>query len=270
MSHKWTANAYGTLWDHEIAEVRALIHLLPWIISHDNLNVALRVFIQQLNNQSHFISRCAYTIWILPPHAALPPNMNRAFQPFRTQNCRTVFDYALVLYGNEEADNQLEAFDQSHILQLLLNSPNFSDYPHCSDPLPLPPPPVHQLQGELENRIKMFILKTSTFEESSYKGTLIVMDNAFQQLNLNSADKQICTSLERVIPWIGDQLTIERLHGLWKYRHKDHKSFDRMDYIIPVFGWFHLVMVFANSTHKQYLGTSEGIGGLCQAFNVLK
>jgi hypothetical protein len=116
----------------------------------------------------------------------------------------------------------------------------------------------------------MFILKTSTFEESSYEGTLNVMDDAFQQLNLNSADEQICTSLERVIPWIGDQLTIERLHGLWKYRHEDHNSFDRMDYMIPVFGRFHLVMVFANSIHKQYLGTSEGIGGLCQAFDVLK
>ncbi|KAJ7863951.1 hypothetical protein B0H14DRAFT_2574605 [Mycena olivaceomarginata] len=248
MSHKWTANAYGTLSDCAIAEVRALIHLLPWIISHDNLNVALRVFSQRLNNQSHFIT--------------LPPDMNRAFQLFRAQNCGTVFGYASVLYGNEEADNWLEAFDQNHVLQLLLNSPDFSDYPHCSDPLLLPPPPVHQLQGGLKNRIKMFILKTSTFEESSYEGTLNVMDDAFQQLNLNSADEQTRTSLER--------LTIERLCGLWKYRHEDHNSFDRMDYMIPVFGWFHLVMAFANSIHKQYLGTSEQIGGLRQAFDVLK
>jgi hypothetical protein len=69
---------------------------------------------------------------------------------------------------------------------------------------------------------------------------------------------------------MGDQLTVERLQGLWKYRHEDFNSFDCMDYMIPVFGWFHLVMAFANSLHKQYLGTSAGIGGMRQAFDVLK
>jgi hypothetical protein len=40
--------------------------------------------------------------------------------------------------------------------------------------------------------------------------------------------------------------------------------------MIPVFGWFHLVMAFANSIHKQYLGTSAAIGSLRQAFDILK
>ncbi|KAJ6520978.1 hypothetical protein DFH09DRAFT_1331466 [Mycena vulgaris] len=236
MSHKWTANAYGTLSDNAMAAVRILIHEFPWVITHDNLNVALRVFSQRINNQSHFVSGCAYTIWLLPLRAVLPVEMNCGLQIFRAENC-----------------GEMEAFDEYHVLLLLLNSPNFSDYPYRSDRLLDPPAPVHQLEGGLENAIKMFILKTSTFEEASYEGTPNVMNDAFNQLLLNSQDKQERTALKRVITCIGDQLKIERLRGLWKYRHEDHNSFDRLDYMIPIFGWFHLVMAFANSLHKQYL-----------------
>ncbi|KAJ7666120.1 hypothetical protein DFH06DRAFT_1185974 [Mycena polygramma] len=270
MSHKWTANAYGTLSDRAMEEVRILIHLFPWLVSHDNMNVPLRVFSQRLNNQSHFVSGCAYTIWLLPLRAALPVEMNRTLQLHRTENCGQVFDFSAVLYGDDAADDRIEAFNTSHVLRLLLDSPEFIDYPHLTDAQFASPPAVHQLLGGDENIMRMFILKTSTFEEASYDGTLNVMNDTFAQLLLNSPEEQERTSLERVIAWVGDQLTIERLRGLWKYRHEDHNSFDRLEYMVPIFGWFHLVMAYANSLHKQYLGTSAGIGGLRQAFDVLK
>ncbi|KAJ6611144.1 hypothetical protein B0H10DRAFT_2224367 [Mycena sp. CBHHK59/15] len=252
MSHKWTANAISTLSDRAMEAIRAIIHIFPWVMSHDNLNVALRVFSQRLNNQSHFISRCAYTVWVLPLQAVLPPEMNWGFQIFWAENCSTVFDFSTVLYGNDAADDRMEAFDQHHILQVLLNSPEFSDYLDHTHPLFEAPPPVNHLQ------------------ESSYEGTLNIMNDSFHQLLLNSTDEQQRTALKQIIAWIGDQFTIERLRRLWKYRHEDHNSFDRLDYMIPIFGWFHLVMAFANSIHKQYLGTSASIGSLRQAFEVLK
>ncbi|KAJ7351619.1 hypothetical protein DFH08DRAFT_935182 [Mycena albidolilacea] len=214
--------------------VQKRIHKSPWNVSHGNINVALRVFSQRLNNQSHFVSGCAYTIWILPDRTALPPGMNRLLQAYRAENCLVVFEYDLVLYGNEAADD------------------------------------LWQLQGGPENATEQFILETSTKEEASYEGTLSCMADVFKQLLLNAVDEQMTTAIQRVIAWIGDQLTIERLRGLWKYRHEDHNSFDRLDYMIPIFGWFHLVMAFANSIHKQYLGNSAAIGSLRQAFDVLK
>ena len=39
--------------------------------------------------------------------------------------------------------------------------------------------------------------------------------------------------------------------------------------MVLVFGWLHLQMAFANSLHKQYLGTAAG-RGLMQAFTLLK
>ncbi|KAJ7930381.1 hypothetical protein B0H13DRAFT_2228277 [Mycena leptocephala] len=251
MSHKWTANAYGTLSDRAMEAVRAAIRLFPWLISHDNINVALRVFSQRLNNQSHLVSGCAYTIWVLPLRAALPLDMNRTLQIHRSQNCGEVFDFSAVLYGNDDADDRIEAFNVHHVLQLLLNSPDFIDYIHRKDPLFASPDAVHRLLGGLENAIKMFILRTSTYEEASYERTLNVMADSFKQLLLDTKDEQERPALHRVIAWIRDQLTIERLRGLWKYRHEDHNSFDRLDYM-------------------QYLGTSAGIGGLRQAFDSTK
>ncbi|KAK7031814.1 hypothetical protein R3P38DRAFT_2522165 [Favolaschia claudopus] len=270
MSHRWTAEAFETVSDRAMDLAKKLIHEYPWALSHDNINVPLRVFSQRLHNQSHFISGCAYTVWILPILAALPPGTNPLLQSFRAEHCQRVFDFAEVLYGDEETDDRMEAFNRHHVLQLLLRCPAFADYPHHSDSLFNRPPPVHQLPGGPENIVRGFILKTSSFEEASYDGTLNVMNDAFQQLSLNSAEERKRTAGERVIAWMGDQLTVERLRGLWKYRHEDHNSFDRLDYMIPVFGWFHLVMSFANSIHKQYLGTSAVIGGLRQAFDVLQ
>ena len=42
-----------------------------------------------------------------------------------------------------------------------------------------------------------------------------------------------------------------------------------MDFVVLIFGWLHLQMAFANSLHKQYLGTSSR-RGLKQAFELLE
>ena len=64
-------------------------------------------------------------------------------------------------------------------------------------------------------------------------------------------------------------MTVDRLRGLFKFRSQDINSFDRLDWMVLVFGWLHLQMAFANSLHKQYLGTAAG-RGLMQAFTLLK
>lgn len=62
---------------------------------------------------------------------------------------------------------------------------------------------------------------------------------------------------------------MDRLRGLFKFRAEDENSFERMDFAVLIFGWLHLQMAFANSLHKQYLGTSSR-RGLKQAFEILE
>lgn len=270
MSHKWAANAYGTLSELKMKEVRLAIEKRPWTISHDNVNLPLRVFSQRLHNKSHFVSGCAATVWVLPQQAALPLDANRLLQKHRAKNCGEIFPIEDILYGDKIVDDRIEAQHVYRILRILLDSPEFSNYLHHDSELLNPPPPVNKLPFGPDNITEEFILGTSDLEEASYDGTLKVKAELFRQLHLHTEKEEIRTGLERVIVWMGDQLTVERLRGLWKYRHEDFNSFDRMDYMIPAFGWFHLVMAFANSLHKQYLGTSAGIGGLRQAFDILK
>jgi hypothetical protein len=269
MSHKWTANAFGTISDRTMEETRQLIHKLPWNITHDNVDFPLRVFSQRLDNQSHFISGCAATVWILPACAALSLQANRLFQVHRTLHCKEMFNFAEVLYGNETADARMEEQDAFFILRLLLDSPDFKEYSGQGALALDPPKPVHKLPTGPENSTIGHIMRTVPYEEASYDGTLRCMHEWLRQLHLATEDEQRRTALERIIAWLGDQLTVGRLRGLWKYRHEDYNSYDRMDWMIPVFGWFHPVMALANSLHKQYPSTSANIGGLRQAFDML-
>jgi hypothetical protein len=269
MSHKWAANAYSILSERAMQEVRKTIQKSPFLMSHDNVNMPLRVFSQRLHNQSHFISATAATVWILPIDAALPVETNRNFNIFRALHSDKAFDFEHALYASEDADDRIEAQHTYRLLRTLLECPDLLDYEHRNDPIFSPPPPVEQLPSGPENATRQYILRTCEIEEASYEGTLKVMAEFFKQLNLNTEEEEKRTSTQRFIPWIGDQLTVERLRGLWKYRHEDHNSFDRLDYMVPIFGWFHLVMAVANSLHKQYLGTSTGIGGLRHAFDNL-
>ncbi|KAF8834279.1 hypothetical protein BDN67DRAFT_992698 [Paxillus ammoniavirescens] len=237
MSHKWTANAYRAWVD---------VQCLPWIISDDNVNLPMRVFSQRLHNQSHFISGCTAT--------------------GLTQS----FSLEELLDSDLSAHLRIKNQFAHHVLQILLHSPDFSDYMDHNNEHFQPPPAVNQLAYGPDHIVQQRILHTTDQEEASYKGNDKAIEEFFHQLGISSKEEMQKTGSERLIAWIGDQLTVERLRGLFKYRHEDFNSFDRMDYMIPVFGWFHLVMAFANSLHKQYLGNAAITRSLQQAFDVLQ
>lgn len=90
-----------------------------------------------------------------------------------------------------------------------------------------------------------------------------------RQLGLDKKDERMRTGLQRVLIWIGDQLTVDRLRGLANYRCEDLNGYDRLNWLVTVFGWFHTLMAFANSLHRQFLGSASG-RGLRQAFALLK
>lgn len=155
---------------------------------------------------------------------------------------------------------------------MLLNSPEFRVYPaaHRNHKCLAPPAPVHELPVGENARNVQYMLETAPIEEASYDGNDKVITEWFRQLQLDSEVEQKQTGLHRVLVCCGDQLTMDRLRGLYKYRHEDFNSFDRMDYLVLSPGWFHLVMAFALSLYKQYYGTSNSVGLLRHAFDLLQ
>ncbi|KAH7890497.1 hypothetical protein F5I97DRAFT_1933786 [Phlebopus sp. FC_14] len=65
--------------------------------------------------------------------------------------------------------------------------------------------------------------------------------------------------MEKIIIWI----------ELYRFQGQDNNSFERMNWLVILFEWFHLVMAFANSLHKQYLGNTAS-HGLMHAFTLLE
>lgn len=129
---------------------------------------------------------------------------------------------------------------------------------------------MHALPHGPEHITLQYLLGSINVPEVSYADNEHVVEELMNQLGLGSTCAE-CQGLgeEKILAWIGDQLTVDRLRGLFKFCSQDINSFDRLDWMILVFGWLHLQMAFANSLHKQYLGTAAG-RGLMHAFTVLK
>ncbi|KAH9847961.1 hypothetical protein C2E23DRAFT_871531 [Lenzites betulinus] len=268
MSHKWAANTFAKISMQESATTRQLIQARAHFGSHDNLNFPERVFSQRGHNMSRFISASAATIYILPKGAGLPPDIAQKVKEHRRQAFSEPFPLQ-ALYEVDAANVRIKAHARYQILQFLLNSPAFTNYTHRNSNLLTSPPPTLLLQSGPDHIAEQWILETVEVDESSYDGTdKLCNDIWLTQMGLGSEDAKRRLGEESLLVWVGDQLTVDRIRGLTRYRYADPNSFSRMEWLEPVFGWFHALMAFANSLHTQYLGTSVGIG-LRRAFETL-
>ena len=123
-----------------------------------------------------------------------------------------------------------------------------------------PPPPVNQLQWGEKHKAIQYVLPTAHIDESTYEGNDEVIQTVLRHLGFQGVDGLKKVGSDYVIMWIGDQLTVSRLHGLQNLRSHDWNTFERMEWMVPMFGWFHLQMAFANSLHTQYYGSKATLG----------
>jgi hypothetical protein len=96
-------------------------------------------------------------------------------------------------------------------------------------------------------------------KEASYEGNDKVLGEWFWMVHVDPTSQQL-------LVWVGDQLTVGCIQGLKKFRSMDLNSFDCLEFVIPIFGWFHAQIAMK---HSQYYGTRAG-RGLVHAFDLLK
>ena len=271
MSQKWAFQGINTLAEHANQELRRQIHELKllFLFSHDNINHQFRVFEQRVDRQTTFDSGTASTIYLIPGSENMRLD-NRALQEQRKigrANPITAQDIIkLSMPGAARVATQMKY----RILCFLLDSPEFNikTYKHHGNTALNPPPPVHELPCGRENQTIQYMLPTAHICESTYEGNDQVISEIYKYLGLDSPEEMKEMGLNRVIVWAGDQLTVSRLRGLINFRSHDDNSFERMDYLIPSFGWFHLQMAFATSLHSQYYG-KKGSYGFSHAFDIM-
>ncbi|KAI0670268.1 hypothetical protein C8Q78DRAFT_1090586 [Trametes maxima] len=270
MSQAWTYQAIEQLSHSEHKSMLKDLEVYPWFGSHDNVNFRFRVFEQRSDHHSHFDSGTAGTIFVVKDPNVVPPSAETLRNHRDPALPHPLISASLVLSLEADAAPRLATRAKDVILQLLLGTPAFDlgSYEFRDSLLLKPAPRPGQLHVGAEMCIRQYILDTVHIEEASYDGNSRVLCEWLRQLKLNTPEEQRRTGEERVLPWVGDQLTASRLRGLQQFRRDDCNSFERLDWLVPTFGWFHLMFAFEQSLHTEYYGTRTSLG-LLHAFEVL-
>ncbi|KAJ7753107.1 hypothetical protein DFH07DRAFT_774241 [Mycena maculata] len=176
----------------------------------------------------------------------------------------------IMSYDNALVPFQVFAQRIDHQSGYLFDSPDFdfSTYNGCDHDLLQRPPPIQQLPFGKEHIFLQYLLGTVNIPEASYEDNAQLIEEWLKQLGRNSPEWQKKIALELGMAWVGDHLTVDRLHNLFRFRAEDDNSFERLDWLVIPPGWLHIQMAFANSIHKQHLGTRKG-RGLSAAFDIL-
>ncbi|THV04364.1 hypothetical protein K435DRAFT_961970 [Dendrothele bispora CBS 962.96] len=271
MSHKWTCNAVGDLSQHAIKNMLLEITKFPYFLSEDNAIIPSRVFSQTLDNQGSLGNSTAATIYINKKATPLSADANERLRLQRANGILNPIGAADILQLGLASGAKLFPFYVYQVLQVLIRVPEFEfeSYSRRRHRIFTPPTPIHQLPHGKDHITQQFLLGTVPFPEASFEDHLKLIREWSKQLGTDSAEERRKTATSRVMVWCGDQLTVDRLRGLFRYRSGDSNSYERLDWMVLSFGWFHLMMAFANSLYKQYLGTAKG-QGLKKAINLLR
>ncbi|CAE6434701.1 unnamed protein product [Rhizoctonia solani] len=144
-----------------------------------------------------------------------------------------------------------------HLFDILRAIPEFKDIPILSHPELFRPPGFHDLEKRMD---EMHMPRVRPYDESTYAGSIQGLRDFLQQLGFNVEDKIIKMTLEMMIPWIGDQLTIARLRGLQWQHQEEPNGYDRLDPFIFIFGWFHALMCLSSAAFENHRGSVAGLG----------
>ncbi|KAJ7782371.1 hypothetical protein DFH07DRAFT_864871 [Mycena maculata] len=270
MSNKWTGNVVGRISAESMTAMKRLMDLFPWIMSYDNALVPFRVFAQRIDHQSGVGNGTAGTVYIRRSAKPLPSTINRDLQEMRAMGMANPLNAFDIFEIAELSDLRRYPHTIYLILQYLFDSPdfNFSTYDGRDHDLLQRPPPIRQLPFGKEHIFLQYLLGTVNIPEASYEDNSRLIEEWLKQLGRDSPEWQKKIALELVMAWVGDQLTVDRLRNLFRFRAEDDNSFERLDWLVIPPGWLHIQMAFANSIHKQHLGTRKG-RGLSAAFDIL-
>ncbi|KAJ7452631.1 hypothetical protein FB451DRAFT_1374076 [Mycena latifolia] len=232
--------------------------------------VAFRVFAQRVDRKTLNGNGTAGTVYIKRSAKPLPKEINRMLQEFRKEGMKNPLTGVEIFKISLLADTRRVPHIKFLILHYLFESPEFDfvNYDGKDHPLLQKPPAIRQLPVGKDHVVLQYLLGMLDIPEASYEDNARIILEWLKQLHYHLPDAQKRLGLEQLMAWVGDQLTIDRLRNLYRFRAEDDNSFERLDWLVFPPGWLHITMAFANSLHKQHLGTAKG-RGLSAAFDVL-
>ncbi|KAJ7718343.1 hypothetical protein B0H16DRAFT_1740112 [Mycena metata] len=270
MSNKWTGDAVERISEEAMVAMKSFMDRFPWLMSYDNALLTFRVFAQRVDKKTLHGSGTAGTVYIKRSARPLPGEINRMLQEFRRDGMKKPLTGAEIFKISMLADTRRVPHILYLILSYLFDSPDFdfSTYSGHDHPLLQKPNGIRPLPFGKDHITLQYLLGTLDIPEASYEDNARLIIEWLKQLNFRRPEAQQKLGLEQIMACVGDQLTVDRLRNLFRFRAEDDNSFERLDWLVVPPGWLHIQMAFANSLHKQHLGTSKG-RGLSAAFDVM-
>ncbi len=119
-----------------------------------------------------------------------------------------------------DAEKRLWPYITHQVLSFILEAPEFylSTYNNQKSDVLQPPQPIHKLPHGKENATLQFLLGSVNIPEASYVDNLCLIIEFLRQVKWETLAQHMLMALKKLIAWCGDQLTIDRLQGLFRYQ----------------------------------------------------
>ncbi|KAI0703595.1 hypothetical protein BC835DRAFT_1262654 [Cytidiella melzeri] len=272
MDQKWIYGVLEQIGDRNYENMLNDIHVLnlPVAGGHDNFTLEFKTHEQFIDNKIQFDSGCAATVYTFADRDCIPPDA-KAFQQKWREGAKNPINALDIFKAEMRGAKRLFQENKYIVLKILMLSTEFSfeTYSQRSHSVFARPPAVLQLPIGQEHATRQYMLRTVDKAEDSLDGSDKCLNEWFSQMRLDDAQTRQTLAQNKIIPWIGDQLTVSRLRTLKKLRSWDLNWWSRMEGILELFGWFHAQIYQEQSIIKQHYTTTKGMG-LKKAFNVLE
>ncbi|KAG9095335.1 hypothetical protein FS749_010645 [Ceratobasidium sp. UAMH 11750] len=262
MSYWWVRHAISNLSVDLRNQAILAAHTRPILLVHDNIRLKYGVRSQRGDNQSVTDNGTAATLIVLPESA-------RAFErpddfgPFlRALRDKRIAKTAPRLCWEDldvPARRIFNDLSSTHdILDHFRLVPGLAGHKIWkSEKLQRPIGP-QQLPHGREHRLEQYMLGTTNIDESSYSGNSQVIPYVLRELKLDESPQRDRLMLERLIPWVGDQMTAQRCRQVRGFRQESINGIVRWDPLLFTHGGLHSMMTLGQSILDRYRGTTSG------------
>lgn len=173
MSHSWVYHLIDKL--SEVSRLRMLEDICnhPFYASHDNLNLAFKVYDQRTNKQNHFDSGTAATVYILKTPSVEWP-LRKNYQLQRAHQTQKSITAPKIMRLKRAAAPRICTQAIYRVIKFLIDTPDFDfdtyRYRSLAD-IFSPLPPVSQLPTGPEHATCQYMLDTIHIDLASQEGT---------------------------------------------------------------------------------------------------
>ncbi|KAG9080981.1 hypothetical protein FRC06_005959, partial [Ceratobasidium sp. 370] len=115
-----------------------------------------------------------------------------------------------------------------------------------------------QLPHGPEHRLEQHMLRTTNIDESAYSGNSQVIPFVLGELKLDSEPARSRLMLERLVPWVGDQMTVQRCQQMQSFWQESINGIAHWEPFMFFFGGFHLLMALGQAILERFRGSNSG------------